>query len=85
MLVRSREISLQRQVKELGRARTTTGRHIEMQCERADAHIQKKTKGKENKNHPYGCIKHKSTVWSPTFALCHAPHPSVTSTIPQHL
>lgn len=47
MLVRSREVSLQSQIKELGRARTTTGIHVEMQRERPDAHIQKKRKEKK--------------------------------------
>lgn len=50
MLVRSREMSLQSQIKELGRARTTTGIHVEMQCERPDAPIQKKRKGKKKKS-----------------------------------
>jgi len=39
MLVRSREVSLHSQLKEPGRARTTTGIHVEMQRERFDTHI----------------------------------------------
>lgn len=46
MLVRYREINLQSQVKELGRARTTAAIDVEMQCGGFDSHIQKKRKQK---------------------------------------
>lgn len=69
--MRSRKINLQIHVKELQRARTTTGIHAEMCCVRFDVHIPKKRK--ENHN---GCIKQSYIVWSSTSpcAMCHCHH-----------
>lgn len=80
MLVRSQEVHLQSQVKELGRARTTTGIHVEMQHERLDAYIQK-----ERKEEKLPLWVHQAQLYSLVLYLhpgpcspswCHQHHPT---------
>ena len=79
MLVRSRKISLQRQGKELGRAKTTKAIHVEMQHERFDAHIQKKRKGKGKKSSLW---VHQAQLYS--LVLCLRPVPRSPSHCYRH-